>query len=152
MKKNILMIISALICGIVFTSCNSEKPDLKYENEILYGKWQLREIIPTDLEDEDIRLPIWTTLNIIYEFKENNVLTVSADVDITGYEGLEVGNHHYKVTHTNISNGVFVTDLPQHIVRINTEPYYFIIGHWFDEPALFLQCEERNRLFILMRK
>jgi len=96
MKKIILMIIPALICGVMFLSCGSDKIeegincedclciyDFAHEkNASIIGEWKLEKISTIS------RLGAFCTdcssYNIVYEFKQNGALTVSANSENYG--------------------------------------------------------------------
>jgi hypothetical protein len=143
--------IACLAVTIMFSGCE-KKSDLKGENEIIYGKWQLKTISPLNVPPGvDLMLVDFSPMNIIYEFKTNNVVRVSGRVnDIDGV--FEKGKHFYNVTNSNISNGLFVTNLPQHIVKINTISYCFCIGYMSDDITLSLAHDESNSHFTFVKK
>lgn len=125
--------------------------DLNGENEILYGKWQLTTINPLDAEGMELILVDFTPMNIIYEFKANNVLTVSGNVD-NNYGGLEIGNHFYVVTLTEINNDSLGLPAP-HGVKINDISYGFSFGYMPDIPGMELACrDECNSAFNFVKK
>jgi len=130
MKRLVLMIIPALICGVLFTSCGSDKAQTKDENDILHGKWQLISISPFNVEGVDLMLVDYSPKNIINEFKSNSVLAVSVNVD-NDYGGLEIGKHFYEVTLTEVSANPLGLPAP-HEVRINGISYGF--GYMSDSP------------------
>jgi len=95
--RNVAAIVTCLIVTIMFSGCE-KKSDLKGENKIIYGKWQLETISPINVPTGvDLLLVNFSPMNIIYEFKKNNVLTVSGNVD-NNYGGLKIGKHFYEVT------------------------------------------------------
>ena len=143
--------IACLAVTTMFSACDKNN-DLNGEDEIIHGKWQLKTITLLNVEDGLIlTLLDLSPMNIIFEFKANNTLIVSAD-DIDFHTGFEIGNHFYDVTFTDISNGILITDLPQHIVEINTIPYGFSVGYSGADTALFLAHGESNRLLIFVKK
>jgi len=128
MKRLVLKGTLAALCivGVLFftiSGCDKSKD----ESEIIHGKWQLTTISPLNAEGVGMSID-YSQSNIIFEFKANNVLTVSSNED-NDYGSFKVGNHSYEVTHTDISNGSLTTDLAQHVVEINTIPYCFSIGY-----------------------
>jgi len=141
MKRLVFKGALAALCivGVLFftiSGCDKSKGESeksKDENEIIHGKWQLTIISPLDVEGVDLMSAAIdiSRSNIIFEFKANNVLTVSSNED-NDYVGFKAGNHFYEVTHTDISNGSLVTDLAQHVVEINTISYCFSIGYGSD--------------------
>ena len=93
----------------------------------------------------------YTPMNIIYEFKANNVLTVSGNVD-SSYGGLEIGKYFYEVTLTEIINDPLGLPAP-HMVRINTIPYDFSFGYMYDSPGMEMVCrEECDYAFCFVKK
>ena len=150
--RNVVAIAICLAGMTMFSACDKDN-DLKGENEIIYGKWQLQTMSPLNVEEGLIlTLLDLSPMNIIFEFKANNVLTVSSD-NVDFHTGFEMGNHFYDVTLTNISNGLLTTDLPQHIVEINKNPYGFSLGEVSVDKALFLACGgECSSLFIFIKK
>ena len=153
-KLNLRNVVAIAIClaGMTMFSACDKDDDLKGENEIICGKWQLKTMSPLNIEEGlSLTLLDLSPMNIIFEFKANNVLTVSSD-NADFYTGFEIGNHFYDVTLTNISNGLLTTDLPQHIVEVNKNPYGFSLGEMSVDKALFLACGgECNRLFIFVK-
>ena len=143
-----LCIVFALFSAI--SGCE-KKSDLKSENKILYGKWQLKTISPFNAEGVDYMLIDYTPMNIIYEFKANNVLTVSGNVD-NNYGGLEIGIHFYVVTLTEINVNPLGLPAP-HEVKINDIPYGFSFGYMPDSPGMELVCRgECNSAFYFIKK
>ena len=129
MRRLVLKETLAALCivGVLFftiSGCGKSKD----ESEIIRGKWQLTTIIPLNAEGVYLVSIDYSRLNIIFEFKANNVLTVSSNED-NDYGGFRAGNHFYEVTHTDIINGSLITDLAQHVVEINKIPYCFSIGY-----------------------
>ena len=128
-----------------------KKNDLKGENEILNGKWQLKAISSLNAEGVDYVLVDYTPMNIIYEFKSNNVLTVFGNAD-NNYGGLEIGNHFYVVTLTKINIDPLGLPAP-HEVKINNIPYGFSFGYMPDSPGMELVCRgECNSAFYFVKK
>ncbi len=151
-KGSVAILCIMFVLSFLLLSCEKNS-DLKDDNEIIYGKWQLKTMSPLNVEEGLIlTLLDLSSMNIIFEFKANNVLAVSSD-NADFHTGFEIGNHFYDVTLTNISNGLLITDLPQHIVEINKNPYGFSLGEESVDKALFLACgDECNRLFIFVKK
>jgi|GEM_PF-2184875 len=149
--RNVVAIAICLAVTTMFSGCEKEN-DLNGENEIIYGKWQLKTISPLNVQQGmNLMLVDFSPMNIIYEFKENNVLTVSGRVsDIDGV--FEEGKHFYDVTHSEISNGLLVTNLPQHIVKMNTISYCFCIDYMSDVVTLSLAHDESNSHFTFVKK
>ena len=150
--RNVVAITIYLAGMTLFSACDKNDA-LKGENEIIYGKWQLKTMSPLNVEEGLIlTLLDLSSMNIIFEFKANNVLTISSD-NVDFHTGFEIGNHFYDVTLMNIRNGLLTTDLPQHIVEINKNPYGFSLGEMSVDKALFLACGgECNRLLIFVKK
>ena len=153
-RLNLRKVVAIAICLVsiaMFLGCDKGN-NPKNENDILYGKWQLKTISPLNVpQGLDLMLVDFSPMNIIYEFKTNNVLTVSGNVkDIDGV--FEKGKHFYEVTLTDISNGLLITDLAQHIVEIKTISYCFSVGYMSDDQALFLAHGESNSLFTFVKK
>lgn len=77
MKRVVLMIISALICGVVFTSCEKDK----YPIEKIIGKWQLVEgydlimggAYSVDTENQRIEKYTEDNLRILYDYLGNEI-------------------------------------------------------------------------------
>lgn len=113
---------------------------VKDESDILHGKWQLISISPLNAEGMDLMLVDFSPQNIIYEFKTNNVLTVSGEIN-NGYGGLEKGKHFYEVTLTKFISDPLGLPAP-HLVRINTIPYSFSFGYMSDRPGMVLVCRD----------
>jgi len=97
MKKLVFMIISALICGAVFTSCDANKAQATEDcedcscifnfshekNASIIGEWKLEKIRVHS------RMGISCTdcspYNVVYEFKQNGTLTVSGNTENYGW-------------------------------------------------------------------
>ena len=130
MKRLVLKGTLAALCivGVLFftiSGCDKSKD----ESDIIHGKWQLTTISSLNIEGVNWGMSIdISQLNIIFEFKASNVLTVSSNED-NDYGDFTVGTHFYEVTHTDISNGSLITDLAQHVIEINIIPYCFSIGY-----------------------
>ncbi len=94
-KFTVIMLLLAAGC---FSSCSekvNEKPNIDKSVSII-GKWKLVKVqvvfYNRDLYD-------YSHYNIIYEFKSNNVLTVSGETDdIDTYRGHNIGEHVYSIT------------------------------------------------------
>jgi len=155
-RQKVTVAAQYIMCALFFmvSGCVEQKSDLKDENDVLRGKWQLWTISPLNAEGMDLVLVDFRPMNIIYEFKANNVLSVSGNVDnIVDIVGLEAGKHFFEVTLTDISNGSLVTDLAQHVVEINSISYCFSVGYISDDTALFLAClGECDYLFSFVKK
>jgi len=142
---SIVFALSSLISGCV------NKSDLKDESNILQGKWQLKTISPLNEEGVVYMLVDFSPMDIIYEFKANNVLTVSGNVDYD-YGGLKIGNHFYEVTLTEIISNPLGLPAP-HMVKINSIPYDFSFGYISDSPGMVLICRgECNNVFSFVKK
>ena len=150
-QKGIVATLCIMFALFSLLSGCEKKSALKSDNEILYGKWQLKTISPFNAEGVDYMLVDYTPMNIIYEFKTNNVLTVSGDVD-NNYGGLEIGNHFYVVTLTEINGDPLGLPAP-HEVKINNIPYGFSFGYMPDSPGMELVCRgECNSAFYFVKK
>ena len=140
MKQLFLMIIPALICWVVFISCSSDKAQVtEDESKILHGKWQLISISTFNEEGLEFVLIDYAPDKIIYEFRANNVLTVSGNVDNNYYGGHEMGEHYYDVILTEIIPNPLGLPAP-HKVRINNIPYGFSFGYMSDIPGMEMVC------------
>jgi hypothetical protein len=147
----IVFALFSLLLGCETKSDLKGESDMKGENDILSGKWQLTTISPLNAEGMDLVLVNYTPMHIIYEFKANNVLTVSGNVD-NNYGGLEIGNHFYVVTFTDISNDPSWLPAP-HEVKINNISYGFSFGYMSDRQGMELVCrDECNSAFHFVKK
>ena len=92
MKRIVLVILSSLIIGVLHTSCNanSENNDdclclfdfTHEETASIIGKWKLEKIrVNSKLGFSCIDC---STTNVVYEFKENGILTVSRHAEHLG--------------------------------------------------------------------
>ena len=132
MKRLVLMIISALICGVVFTSCGSDKAEEISKDDILQGKWKLILINSFfTIEEGDISID-YSKRNIIYEFKKYNALTISGDIDNIDYRGHAIGKHSYEMLSLPPSGptGPCPAGLP---VKIDAETHSISFGWVFFE-------------------
>jgi len=139
-RKKLAVAAQCVMCAlfIMVSGCVKQESDLKDENDILYGKWQLISISPLNAEGMDLMLVDYSPFNIIYEFKANNVLIVSGNVD-NDYGGLEIGKHFYEVTLTEIISNPLGLPAP-HMVTINSMPYGFSFGYMSDTPGMEMVC------------
>jgi len=154
MKRLVLMVISALICGMILTGCGSDKPIEAEEtsNEILQGKWKLILINLFFTIEEGNSSIDYSKKNITYEFRANNVLTVSGEIDNIDYRGHEIGKHSYKVLPLPPSGPLG----PTHIglpVKIGAKNHNIHFGWMFFEfyegPAMHINTQ--NGTLILVR-
>ena len=143
MKRLILMIVPALICGMVLTGC-SDKAEGTSEDNILSGKWKL--LLFTSFSTmEELVIPIdYTQKNIIYEFRANNVLMVSGAINNIDYRGHEIGKHSYEILPLPPSEPAgpcFVG----HPIKINTETHFISFGWlcsgFYDGAAMFMSTQ-----------
>ena len=144
MKKLILMIVPALICGMMFTNCSgnkNEKPEVQQKEQQkqqdvntkgfevnggkdftfnIEGKWKLE--VFSYWEGKPINLE-YSQNDIIYDFNNNDALTVSGKTDnIVDYRGHAKGEHSYKV------HPVTAAGYP---IEIDTETYTISFGWVF---------------------
>ena len=156
MKKIVLkgrFTVLCIVCVLFFTILGCEKQ--KEENKIIRGKWQLTTIYPPKVEGIAYMLGDFTPMNIIYEFKANNVLAVSGNID-NNYACLKKGKHSYEVTLTDISNGSLstnLTNLAQHVVEIDNISYCFSIVDESNNPTLYMTYwDENNNIYTFVKK
>jgi len=99
MKKTLLFLTTILVT-LSFTACSTsddidETPEVKSTNTImLVGKWQLTKVETSFLTP---KLYDYSQCNIIYEFKSDNVLTISGEIDNVTYLGHDIGDHVYSI-------------------------------------------------------
>ena len=142
MKRLFLIIVPALICWAAFTSCGKDEAQVTEDgNKILHGKWQLISISPLNVEGMNLALVGYSPNNIIYEFKANNVLTVSGNIENINYGGLEIGEYFYDVALAEIIVDPLSLPTP-HVVRINTIPYDFSFDYMSDSPGMVMVCRD----------
>jgi len=140
-----------IVCMLSSLISGCEQNDLKDESNILQGKWQLKAIKPPNAEGVTYMLVDFSPMNIIYEFKANNVLTVSGNVD-NDYGGLNIGKHFYEITLTEVINDPLGLPAP-HEVRINGISYGFSFGYMSDSPGMVMVCrDECNSAFYFVKK
>jgi|SRR5690554_1389491 len=94
-KRIAFTLILSLLIGISFSSCKKEEIDEEYPTQHL-GKWQL---VAVEYRTETFELisADYSQANIIYDFRENNVMVVSGEIEgIEDYRGHAIGEHSYK--------------------------------------------------------
>jgi putative lipoprotein (rSAM/lipoprotein system) len=125
--------------------------EFKDESDILHGKWKLISINSFTIEEGDMSFD-YSQKNIIYEFKANNDLTVSGNIEDIDYKGHAIGKHFYEVTLTKIINNTLALPAP-HTVKINTIPYGFSFGYMPDSPGMEMVCRgECNLAFYFVKR
>jgi hypothetical protein len=179
MKKLVLIIITALICGFDFTNCSLDKPEqpdgnasnfdipeqpdgnassfdipeqpdgnasnfdipeqpdenitgIEGENgvalSLVGSKWKLEVFCYWDEEPINVD---YSQYDIIYEFKGNNVLLVSGEMDsIDAYKGHTKGEHSYKI-HPIPPSGPLGPCPSGHPIEIDTETHTISFGWVF---------------------
>jgi len=91
MKANILIFTAfLLLLAGCFCSCQKKENSIEYSSMVV-GKWKLEFI-----SDREQTID-YSKYNIVYEFKTNNVLTVTGKVNNTDHRILENGKHFYNV-------------------------------------------------------
>ncbi len=129
----------------MFSGCE-EKPDVKDENSILYGKWELAKIKSFSIEEGDLEFD-YLQNNIIYEFKTNGVLVVTGDVESVDYKGIEKGDHSYAVTLSQTN------EKSPHSLKIDAVSYTFSFGYMFGGSGMELVCgDECNLSYCFVKK
>jgi hypothetical protein len=132
-------------------SDSEQESELNFKNDILHGKWKLIWIKSFTIEEGDLSFD-YSHKNIIYEFKPNNVLIVSGNVNGTDYRGHGVGEHFYDVTIIEAINNTLGLPAP-HTVNINTIPYSFSFGYMPDKPGMEMICRgECNYAFYFIKE
>jgi hypothetical protein len=114
-KLNLRSAVAIAICFVattMFISCEKENP----ANKEISGKWRLQKIC-TDghpvMTCSDV-----TTLNIIYDFKTNNVLTVSGEIrDDIMWNGHKNGKHFYDLHSETIVIGKDTCSISLYVVE-----------------------------------
>lgn len=100
-NRTAFAIILTLIIAVNFSSCKKEEIEKDYPTQHL-GKWQLVFINLYNIELGEFVPLDYSHANIIYDFRENNILFVSGKIDdIEDYRGHEVGEHFYEVLPIN---------------------------------------------------
>ena len=143
-------IVACLAVTTMFSSCE-QKSNLKEESDILHGKWKLITINLFTIEEGNMLFD-YSQKNIIYEFKANNVLTVSGNVENIDYRGHEIGKHFYDITLTEMISDPLGLPAP-HTVKINTIPYGFSFGYMSDKPGMEMVCRGKcNYAFYFVKE
>jgi len=89
-------VILSLLITVSFSSCKKEEIEAEEYPTHHFGKWQL---VAVEYRTETFELisADYSHANIIYDFRENNILVVSGEIeDIEDYRGHEIGEHPYK--------------------------------------------------------
>jgi hypothetical protein len=119
-KQRALTVILLLLTAGIFSSCKKEEIKYKPVPDI-QGKWQL--IGPSSWDGEPT-ISDYLSMNIIYDFQENNVLIVSGEIEgVEEYSGLEAGEHSYHQI------PVLEGALPQ--IKIGNDMFSFAFGGVF---------------------
>ena len=122
--------------------------DNEKANSKLYGKWKLYNVAYAVYGEGTVKRVDCCPFNIIYEFKEKNVLTVSCDEENIDARILESGTYFYDVTPPD-----FVPDPlglpPPYQVKIDDNNYHFSGGFMFDcqgefRPGMVFSCYDCN--------
>jgi putative lipoprotein (rSAM/lipoprotein system) len=125
--------------------------EFKDESDILHGKWKLISINSFTIEEGDMSFD-YSQKNIIYEFKANNDLTVSGNIEDIDYKGHAIGKHFYEATPAQTINDPLGLPAP-HTVKINTIPYGFSFGYMASGPGMEMVCRgECNLSFHFVKK
>lgn len=90
-----------LTITVSFSSCKKEEIEKEYPTHHL-GKWQLVTVKLYNIDLGEFVPLDYSHANIIYDFRKNNVLIVSGEIeDIEDYKGHEIGEHFYEVLPIN---------------------------------------------------
>jgi hypothetical protein len=96
MKNTLKHIAFLLVLAGGFLACKKEDP-----TKAVLGKWKLEKIEKTTFVPwegvKGLEVFDYSQNDIVYEFKDKNVLTVSGACDIDNYKGHETGNHFFKI-------------------------------------------------------
>jgi len=153
MKKTISKLRVILVAlAVIAVGCdkNSESESEMYIPDPPLGKWQL--VMGDVIEKESQKILGYTQNSIIYEFKQNNVLTVSGKTDNTDdYIGHSEGNHFYQMVPIRIPKCDKICTLVVQQIKINSETYniYFGVG-FFDSEKLALYIGNKNGTLVLV--
>ena len=113
---------------------SNENEDVSNENEdtsSIVGKWKLEVVYFLDLTDISPKHLDYSQNDIIYDFKENNVLIVSGKMDNIGdYRGYTKGEHSYEMLPIPPSGpaGPCPAGIP---IKIDTETLFISFGWVF---------------------
>jgi hypothetical protein len=153
MKKILKYImLSVVLLSLVggFSACERKEKEIIETRHV--GKWKLEKIEKDALNFD------YSQHNIVYEFKTNNILIVSGDIDsIEDYRGHEIGEYFYKIPKTVVCP----TCLPPPCrLEINGAFYdYFIDGSglpFSDSPKppkemMFEECSYNTYFFYFIK-
>ena len=132
-KKTYFITAFFLLFVVSFVSCNEKEKEIdkpKTDEQLIIGKWKLEKVCdahPNQMGGTVI-IECFNHLqfNVIYEFRENNVLIISGGIDdIDEYRGHETGEHFYRLQTT------WAGTPPPYWFEINDVLYM----HWLDADA-----------------
>lgn len=95
-KRIAFTLILSLLIAVNFSSCKKEEIEEEEYPTHHFGKWQLV-TVGNRTETFELVSADYSQANIVYDFRENNVMVVSGEIeDIEDYRGHEIGEHSYK--------------------------------------------------------
>jgi len=139
MKILKLTVFLILLAGI-FSSCTKENGERGIQENFV-SKWNLIEFCYYDWDQGEPKLLDYSQYDIIYDFKINNVLTVSGKMDnVDDYRGHTKGNYFYKYLRIPTSDG---SSYPLLEIGENTHGLGFGAVYWdfYEGTAMHLSIE-----------
>ena len=109
---------------LMTTGCKRDNSVAEDDNSSVYGKWKLSFV---GYMDENISPAVfdYSQNDIIYDFKGNNVLVISGEMNsIDDYKGHEKGEYYYK-KHPIPPCGPTALCIPQITIGTNTHGIFF---------------------------
>ena len=139
MKESIFKITVVLLFLAGIFSCSENSDTEIIIEKAIIGKWKLVKIeVDIDLENGNgIRNPTtfdYSQDNIIYEFKKNNVLTISGSIDKNDYRVHEAGDHFYEMVPFTHSDTIDVCAYQGYFNSSSHEDYLIIDNVYYSYP------------------
>ena len=128
-----------LIFSGIFSSCTKEENE---DTSSISGQWKLLEVYYWDWEPISID---YSQNDIIYDFKENNVLAVSGKMDnINDYRGHKKGNYSYKLLPIPPSGPTGPDYCPQMKIGNTTHGFSFgwVFYDYYEGSAMHLETKK----------
>ena len=126
-QKGRVVVLCVVLAGL-FSSCAQKENNT--EPTSIIGKWKLVKFDyrpmtspPSPKDSFD-----YSQNNVVYEFKSNNILTVSGKTDDIDYRGLEIGDHSYEMNY-NLKDDMDPLGLPYpYMLKIDTDPHSYLLS------------------------
>jgi len=146
MKKMGFYMVAVVL--LMTTGCERDN-DIVEDTSSILGKWKLEFVGYMDTNISPATLH-YAQYEIIYDFKENNVLIVSGKTEnIDDYRGHEKGTHYYKKLPITLSGH---TGLPLPQIEIGKETHGITFGWVFfdsyEGPAMHINTQKGTLILV----